>query len=95
MNMVQNSSEEFSAKMFAEGLISDAVRRNQSYNTIITDFYSKLTFLKTIPEVVQCCKQFFTVFLSLGEPYVTAGNTLKQDIVSTISEECGLCLKFD
>ena len=95
MKMVQTSPESFSAKMFAAELISDAVRRKQSYDDIISDFYSKLDCLRTLPDVVQCCKQFFAVFLNLGEPYVTAGNMLKQDIVSTISEECGLYSSFD
>ena len=92
--MFKNSIDEASAEMFAAGLISEATRNKQSYDAIITDFYSSLSFMKKLPQVQQHCKKFFDVFHKIGGPFVIAADLLKQDITQIILEKYKVTASF-
>ena len=94
-HLFENSFDEASAEMVAAGLISKATRNKQSYDAIITDFYLPFSFMKKLSEVQQHCKKFFEVFQKIGGPFVTIGDSLKQDITQIIHKKHKKAVSFN
>ena len=93
-HLFKNSIDEASAEMFAAGLISEATRNKQSYDAIITDFYSSFSFMKKLSQVHHHCKKFFDVFHKIGGPFIIAADSLKQDITQIILEKHKVTVSF-
>ena len=83
------------AELFTVGIISDEVQKNPSTNSILQDFYTGFAFMNRIENIEQHCRKFFSIFNKIGGPFTIAGNSLKQDIVESISRNFDYNISFD
>ena len=89
------SLQTVSAEMFSAGLISNSVKDQQSFEDIISDFYNGFVFMKTIPQVEEHCKKFFSALHRLGGPFSLAGNAIKQSVLQMVDDKLGLSISLD
>ena len=94
-NLFDPSMDAISAELFTVGIISNDVKNSPSTNTILQSFYSGFTFMNTIEEVQCHCRKFFSALDKMGGPFIIASNSLKHDIVKSISRNFDFNISFD
>ena len=94
-NVFENSLEEVSAELFSSGLITNATKKNPSFEAIISHFESVLPFKNTVPKIEQHCKKFFGVLCKVGGPFTDVADSLKENIMHRIRNKLDLNLNFD
>jgi hypothetical protein len=67
------------AQLFELGLVTAPVRDDPSYDNIIKDFLSGLSYKTTPDEVSRHCEAFLKGFREIGGPFKSASNSLRDD----------------
>ena len=82
------------AEMLQAGVISLFIGQNPSFDTIINCFLSTFTFAKDLQQVEQTCRKFFSVFYTIGGPFVVAADTIKSDIQMNVRKKLSMELNI-
>ena len=93
-NLFDTSIKAVSANMSVAGLISHAVMKNPSYESIIADVNHHLMFVESLPQILEHCEKFFRALLNLGGPFVRAQKLLQKNIAQSIQEKLHFEMPF-
>ena len=82
------------AEMYSKGLISEAVKDNPTYDSMIREFEAGLQFLESVSEVENHCQLFLECLSSQGGPAVGAAKVLAKDWNDEVNKSCGILLNL-
>ena len=78
------------AEMYSKGLISEAVKDNPTYDSMIREFEAGLQFLQSVPELENHCQLFLKCLSIQGGPVEIAAKTLANDWNEEVNKNCDI-----
>ena len=78
------------AEMYSKGLISEAVKDNPTYDSMIREFEAGLQFLESVSELENHCQLFLKCLSSQGGPAVGAAKVLAKDWNDEVNKHCDI-----
>ena len=82
------------AEMYSKGLISEAVKDNPTYDSMIRELEVGLQFLESVSELENHCQLFLECLSSQGGPAVGAAKVLAKDWNDEVNKNCGILLNL-
>ena len=82
------------AEMYSKGLISETVKDNPTYDSMIREFEAGLQFLESVSELENHCQLFLKCLSSQGGPVVGAAKVLAKDWNEEVNKNCGILLNL-
>ena len=76
-----------SSEMYAVCLIPQAVKKNPTFDAIMSSFLSGFAFKKNLEDVEKYCVKFFNVFYKIGGQFVDAADSIKHTIQDTVRDK--------
>ena len=81
-------------KMYVAGLVSLSVQHSPSFDIIIDEFISGLSFMGSLSQTEQYCATFLSIFTKLGHTCALVGEALQHDLIEDCRAECGVELQL-
>ena len=78
------------AEMYSKGLISEAVKDNPTYDSMIREFEAGLQFLGSVSELENYCQLFLECLSIQGGPVVGAAKVLAKDWNDEVNKNCDI-----
>ena len=82
------------AEMYSKELISEAVKDNPTYESIIREFEVGLQFLESASELENHCQLFLKCLSIQGGPVTGAARALTKDWNDEVNKNCGTFLNL-
>ena len=78
------------AEMYSKGLISEVVKDNPTYDSMIREFEAGLQFLESVSELENHCQLFLKCLSIQGGPAAGAAKALAKDWNEEVNKNCGI-----
>ena len=90
----RNNLYQLADEMYASLLISKSVQMSPSFDNIIEEFLSALSFMSIVSEIEQHCAKFLSILTKIGDPYARVSQALQQDWIKESKTKCGIELQI-
>ena len=81
--------------MLQAGLISRHVAKKPTFQMLLNDFNSGISFMRKADEIINHFIKFLRVLLEMQGPFVFAAKQLKEDIHDIINSRLGIELNLN
>ena len=88
---LKNTIESFVNKAFEAGLITEQVKDEKNFNSVIVEFKTGLEWCKSVTEIQKQCVSFVEILEDLGGPARMAGKKLCQELQKVLGMYIYMC----
>ena len=89
-----NNLHHLADEMYAAFLISKSVQISPSFNNIIEEFTTALSFMSIISDIEQHCAKFLSILTKIGGQCAPVSQTLQHNWIRECRTECGIEIKL-
>ena len=86
--------DDLAAKLFTAKIIPAGIRRNPTFDKIISSFEAGLKLRKTNEAILTHCKAFLNAFDESGGPLSDAAEDIKEEIKTKVKDELGVAVNL-
>ena len=93
--LLKASMKSIAVDMYSHGLISETTRDTASFNNIVTEFKSGLTFIHDGQKLVEYCQLFLQSLAKQGGPYEQAASNIAKEWTANMNKYLNINIEFN